>query len=475
MRREIDLLGEGDVPADALYGIHTARAIVNFPLSGHCVHPALIEAFGQVKLAAARTNRALGAWKGDKAKGDAIEQACIEMAKGLLNEHVVVDALQGGAGTSTNMNVNEVLANRALQILGDAPGTYTRVSPVEDINLHQSTNDAYPTALRLAAIMQLKKLDASLTKLVEAFQAKEKQFADVLKIGRTQLQDAVPVTLGREMSAYAEAFGRDRWRLYKSEERLRVVNMGGTAIGTGITAPRAYIFQVADTLREITGIGFARAENLVDATQNEDVFAEVSGLLKTCAANMIKCATDMRLIGSGPEAGIGEVRLPPRQAGSSIMPGKVNPVIPEAMTQAAVRMIGYDQEITWCVGAGNFELNAFAPLIADSLLNGIDLLTNAAKMFRENCLEGLEANVERCRKFIEGSTALATALVPEIGYSKASALAKRAKAEGKSLRQVVLEQGAMTEDRFNELTTPEALMRLGSDDEAPTSEEGEQT
>jgi len=461
-RREKDLLGFLDIPLPVLYGIHTVRAVSNFPLSDRKVHPALIRAYGFVKGAAAQANCAAGAWKDDPVKADAIQAACTEMAQDQLQEHIVVDALQGGAGTSTNMNINEVLANRALQLCGDKLGNYSRISPLDDINLHQSTNDTYPTSLKLAAIVQIRKLEESLSGLVEAFQNKEKEFAHVLKIGRTQLQDAVPVTLGREMAAYAAAFGRDRWRLSKCEERLRVVNLGGTAIGTGLAAPRDYIFRVTEELRALTGIGFARAEDMVENTQNADVFVEVSGFLKACASNLIKCCTDLRLMSSGPDAGFGEILLPEMQAGSSIMPGKVNPVIPEAVTQAAMQVYGLDLQIGMAVAAGNFELNAFMPLIADCLLRGIDLLKKATDMLRDKCVNGLVARVKQCLVHVEGSTSLATALVATLGYEKACAIAKRASAEGKTVRQVVLEGSLMAEEAFDALITPESLLRLGT-------------
>ena len=388
MRLERDLLGEVAVPAAGLHGAHTARALENFPLAGEPVHGELARAFGTVKLACARTNRALGAWAGPEgeAKADAIERACRELADGRLAAEIVVDRLQGGAGTSTNMNVNEVLANRALQILGEAPGSYARVSPLDDLNLHQSTNDTYPTALRLAAITLLHRLEEQVVTLQEAFQQKEQAFAHVVKVGRTQYQDAVLTTLGREMGAYAEALSRDRWRIYKCEERLRVVNLGGTAIGTGFAAPRQYIFRVVDTLRELTSIGFARAENLIEATQNTDVFVEVSGILKAHAMTLLKVCGDLRLLSSGPEAGLGEVRLPQRQAGSSIMPGKVNPVIPEAVSQVALLVAGYDSTIAMAAGLGSLELNAFLPLIADCLLQSLTLLARADEILRRFCV-----------------------------------------------------------------------------------------
>ncbi len=460
-RREEDLLGAMVIARDALYGIHTVRALENFPLAMRPVHPALVMAYGTVKLACASTNRALGAWQDDSAKADAIERACRGMAEGLLTEHIVVDALQGGAGTSTNMNVNEVLANRALELLGEPLGAYHRVSPLADINRHQSTNDTYPTALKLAAIRGVQALEASVLALQGAFQQKEKAFAHVVKVGRTQMQDAVLTTLGREMGAYAEAFSRDRWRIYKCEERLRVVNLGGTAIGTGLGAPRQFIFRVVETLRDLTGIGFARAENLIECTQNADVFVEVSGILKACAASLIKVSTDLRFLSSGPQAGLGDIRLPERQAGSSIMPGKVNPVIPEAATQAAMRVMGHDTVIATACASGNLELNAFLPLIADSLLEAIDLLTRACDILRRHCVEGIEADETACRRHVETSTATVSALLPLIGYDAACAIAREARATGRTIRAVALERGIGAEE-FDALITPEAVCRLGT-------------
>jgi len=459
-RKEHDLLGERDVPADALYGIHTERAIENFPLARRPVNPALIHAYGAVKLACARANHELGWWDDDKAR--AIETACSEMMEGKLDAHIVVDALQGGAGTSTNMNVNEVLANRALQFLGRPLGDYEAVSPLDDLNLHQSTNDTYPTALKVAAIQRLRGLEREVIPLLEEFQRKEKATAHVVKVARTQLQDAVLTTIGREMSAYAEAFARDRWRIYKCEERLRVVNLGGTAIGTGLAAPRRYIFRVSEHLRDVTNLGLARAENLVEATQNTDVFVEVSGILKACASNLLKVATDIRLLSSGPDAGLGEIRIPARQAGSSIMPGKVNPVIPEAVSQAAMMVMAYDQAIAQACSAGNLELNAFLPLIADALLASLDLLANACSIFYRFCVTGIEPNEERCRRNVEGATATVTALVESIGYHTAQEVAAAAQAEGKSVRDVVVERGLLRPEEFDSLISPEMVTRLGS-------------
>lgn len=459
-RIEKDLLGERRLPADALYGVHTDRALENFPLAGRPVNPALIHAFGAVKLACALTNRELGWWQPQKA--EAIGEACREMMAGKLDRHILVDALQGGAGTSTNMNVNEVLANRALELLGHLPGDYAKVSPLDDLNLHQSTNDTYPSALKVAAINLLRVLEREVVALQEEFQVKEKAFAHVVKVGRTQLQDAVLVTLGREMSAYAEAFSRDRWRIYKCEERLRVLNLGGTAVGTGLGAPRQFIFRVTEKLKGITGIGLARAENLFEATQNADVFVEVSGILKACACNLLKISSDLRLLSSGPDAGFGELRLPPRQAGSSIMPGKSNPVIPEAVSQAALVVMGNDQVITMAASLGNLELNAFMPVIADALLSSLNLLANACSMLRRLCVVGLAADEERCRLHVAGATATVTALVEKIGYQVAQELGLAAKAGGVPIGDLAVERGLMSRQQFEEMVAPESVTRLGS-------------
>ena len=460
-RTESDLLGEAPVRADALYGIHTVRALENFHLTGRPVHGELVRAYGTVKLAAALVNRELGVWAADPAKADAIERACREVADGLHDDKVVVERLQGGAGTSTNMNVNEVIANRALELLGEPHGAYGRVSPLDDVNLHQSTNDTFPTALRLAAIRLLHDVEEQVMGLQEAFQVKEKEFAHIVKVGRTQMQDAVLTTLGREMGAYAEALNRDRWRIYKSEERLRVVNLGGTAIGTGFGAPRQYIFRVVDMLRELTSIGFARAENLTETTQNADVFVEVSGILKACAVSLLKICSDLRLLSSGPEAGLGEIHLPARQAGSSIMPGKVNPVIPEAVSQAAMTVMGYDAIIAQAAAAGSLELNPFLPLIAACLLETLLLLERACLMLRRNCVEGITADEAACRRHVDASSAAATALVPEIGYDAACEIAKRAATLGQSVRAAAVDGGYVTGEQFDELLTAESVGRLG--------------
>ena len=462
-RTEQDLLGTREIPADALYGIAAERARENFPLAGRPVQAALIHAYGAVKLAAARTNHALGYLPA--AVYEALQTAAGEMMEGRLDAHIIVDALQGGAGTSTHMNVNEVLANRALVLMGRRPGDYAAVSPSAHVNLHQSTNDTYPTALKIAAIGMLRRLEREVVVLQEAFQAKEREFAGIVKLGRTQLQDAVLTTLGREMAAYGAAVARDRWRIYKCEERLRQVNLGGTAIGTGLGAPRAYIFRVVEHLREITHLGLARAEDLVEATQNADVFVEVSGILKAQAATLLKAATDLRLLSSGPAGGLGEIRLPARQAGSSIMPGKINPVIPEAVSQAALAVMAHDQAITMACALGNLELNAFMPLVADALLDSIGLLTRACAIFASLCVRGIEADAERCRAHADTATAAATALVAAIGYDAAVAAAMGARHAGVGLREYVITRGLLSAEAFDALVAPEAVMRLGSEGE----------
>lgn len=458
-RKERDLLGERDVPANVMWGIHTLRAVENFPLAGRPVAPALIRAYGLVKQACARTNHELGLLPGDKAQ--AIETAAAEMAEGKLDQHVIVDALQGGAGTSLNMNVNEVLANRALQLLGGSLGDYDVVDPLDDVNMHQSTNDTYPTALKVAAIAGLRTLEKAVVELQEAFQAKERELAGVVKVGRTELQDAVLITLGREMGAYAEAFTRDRWRIYKCEERLRVVNLGGTAIGTGLGAPRAYIFRVVDVLRELCGFGVARGENLVDATQNADAFVEVSGILKACASSLWKVSSDLRLLSSGPHTGLGEIRLPERQAGSSIMPGKVNPVIPEAVTQVAMQVMANDMAVSLAVSSGSLELNPFLPLVADALLGSLSLLAAAVTVFSRACVSGIVAHVERCESHVHDGTAALTALVERLGHGACNDLALAVAAGEGPLRDLVVRRGLLSVEEFNQLTSPGRVNQLG--------------
>jgi len=460
-RTETDALGSRQVPSEALWGIHTLRALDNFPLTGRPLHPMLVRALGWVKLAAAQTNRRLGAWSDDAPKAEAIVAACREMAEGGLFEAVVVDGLQGGAGTSANMNVNEVLANRALELLGSTRGAYDRVSPLDDLNRHQSTNDVFPTALRIAALFLLDRLEQNVVVLQEAFQQQEQRWAHVVKVARTELQDAVLITAGRAFGAYAEAINRDRWRISKCHERLRVVNLGGTAVGTGLAAPRRYIFEVTETLRELTGLSLARAENLVDATQNADTFVEVSGILKAHATNLLKICSDLRLLSSGPDAGFAEIQLPQRQAGSSIMPGKVNPVIPEVVSQAAMLVIGNDSALTLACASGNLELNPFLPLVAMTLMDNLELLARADDILCRHCVSGIEVDETRCARQVENSTAAATALLPAIGHERASAIAVLAAQTGSTVRELAQSEAGISGEQFEQLTSATAVCRLG--------------
>ncbi|WP_051070539.1 aspartate ammonia-lyase [Desulfurispora thermophila] len=458
-RMEKDLLGELPVPVAAYYGIHTVRAAQNFAVSGQRVHPALLSALAEVKAAAALANWRCGLLPEKIAM--AIVQAAREVVRGELADQFIVDALQGGAGTSTNMNMNEVLANRAIELLGGSRGDYHLVHPLHHVNLSQSTNDTYPTALRIAAIRLVLDLSEAMAELQSALQEKEAAFAGVLKLGRTEYQDALPVTLGQEFGAFAEAVARDRWRLYKVEERLRQVNLGGTAVGTGLNAPRCYIYHVIEELRRLTGLGLARAENTVDLTQNADVFAEVSGLVKAAAVNLAKICGDLMFLASGPAGGPAEINLPACQAGSSIMPGKVNPVIPEMVTQVSYQIMGADQVIALACASGRLELNAFLPLVAHNLLPGLEILARAVRLLAGKCVAGITANVQRCRQWLEESNVLVTALVPYLGYERASNLARQAGQENKTIRQLVLEQGLLSEEQWAEITRSRELTRPG--------------
>lgn len=458
-RIERDFLGEKAILQAAYYGIHTARGAENFAVSGERVHPELIKALGVVKQAAAEANMSIGVL--DRNIGSAIFQAAQEVAEGKWQEHFIVDIFQGGAGTSTNMNVNEVIANRALELLGADKGDYQKVHPLDHVNLSQSTNDVYPTALRIAAIRLLLPLSEACARLQGALQAKEEEFAGVLKLGRTEMQDAVPMTLGQEFSAWAEAVSRDRWRLYKVEERLRKVNLGGTAIGTGLNAHRKYMYTVIERLRSLTGLGLAREENPIDGTQNADVFVEVSGLVKACAVTIAKLCADLRLLSSGPRGGLGEIQLPQLQAGSSIMPGKVNPVMPEMATQVAYQAIAADTAITLAAQSGQLELNAFMPLIASNLLPTLDSMAKGITLLAERCIIGITADSKRCLEHVENSTALATALAPVLGYEQAAALAKQALAKGQKVSDLLVEERLFTLEEVKNLLQAHQLTRPG--------------
>ncbi len=437
------------MPENALYGIHTARASDNFSISGRPVNFHLIRAIITVKKAAAIAYRDLGLM--EESTANAIIAACDEALSGDADDAFCTDAMQGGAGTSTNMNVNEVIANLALKNLGKPMGDYETVNPLDDVNRGQSTNDVYPTALRIAVIRHVRELSEACAELEESLEHKESTFADVLKLGRTELMDALPITLGQEFGAYAHAIARDRWRIFKVEESLIQVNLGGTAVGTGSNADRNYTYKVVDILRDLTGINLARVEYPMDLTQNNDVFVEVSGLLKALAVNLMKIAGDLRLMNSGPLGGFGEISLKPLQAGSSIMPGKVNPVIPEMTIQAAIKAMGNDLAITTAAACGNLELNAFLPLIADCLLDSFQILNRTVVAFREKCIEPMEANKEACRAHLDHSLALATALAPHIGYDEATAIVQEAGKEPEQIRRLVLEQGLLNESTLNHI------------------------
>lgn len=453
MRNEHDILGKIDIPKDSYTGIHTYRALENFNVSGYKVDEDFIRAYGRVKLACMKTIFEIDSI--EKSKADAILLACEELSDGKLSQYIVVDSLQGGAGTSLNMNINEVIANRALEILGKPKGSYDLISPLDDINKYQSTNDTYPTALKIAAIYKFRALEKSVIALQEALERKEKEFSSIVKIGRTELADAVLTTLGKEFSSYAEAVSRDRWRIYKCEERLRVVNIGGTAIGTGLGAPKKYIFQVIENLRELTDIGLARAENLVENTQNADVFSEVSGILKAHATNLIKISNDLKLLSL-----LGEIELPPVQAGSSIMPGKINPVIAEMVGQIGLKVIGNDVILSHATALGQLELNHNMPLIAFSILESLDLLINTNKIFTQKCIVGIKANEEKLKSQLQSSTATLTALLPKLGYEKLSQVAEKLKESKQSVKEYVLENNLMSEEEFEYLISAENVLSL---------------
>ncbi len=458
-RREHDLLGERDVPADAYYGIHTLRALENFPITGTPIaaYPQLINALACVKQAAALANRELGLL--DPARAGAIVQACEALRAGQLREHFVVDVIQGGAGTSTNMNANEVIANRGLELLGQRRGDYRHLHPLEHVNLSQSTNDVYPTAVKLALRFEIDRLAAAMAALRREFELKAAEFADALKMGRTQLQDAVPMTLGQEFSTYAVMLEEDEQRLREAALLIQEINLGATAIGTGLNAPPEYAAVVCRHLRAISGVEVVTAHNLVEATQDAGAFVQLSGVLKRVAVKLSKTCNDLRLLSSGPRAGLGEINLPPVQAGSSIMPGKVNPVIPEVVNQIAFEVIGNDVTVSFAAEAGQLQLNAFEPVIAHNLLNSLIYLRQGCLTLAERCVRGITANRDKLRRDVEMSIGIVTALNPYIGYENATAVAKEAHATGRSVYELVLAKGLLTRAQLDDLLRPEHLTR----------------
>ena len=456
-RVEHDLLGEREVPEDALYGIQTLRAMENFPITGVPLRefPSLIDALAAVKEAAALANAELGLLPPDVA--EPVARAAREIRGGRHHEHFLVDMIQGGAGTSTNMNANEVIANRALELLGRPRGEYQTVHPNNHVNLSQSTNDVYPTAMKLALHSQIEGLSREMSRLAAAFLAKGDEFSPFIKMGRTQLQDAVPMTLGQEFTAFGRTILEDVQRLGEAQALIREINLGGTAIGTGITAPPGYAESVRAHLSRLTGLTLITAPDLVEATADTGAFVQLSGVLKRCAVKLSKICSDLRLLASGPRAGFNEIDLPAMQPGSSIMPGKVNPVIPEVVNQVCFDIIGGDLTVTMAAEAGQLQLNVFEPVIAFRLLAGISSLTNACAVLRERCIDGITANPDRMRWFVEHSVGIITALVPFIGYETSTEIAREALESGRGVYELVMERKLMTREELDRVLDPDAM------------------
>jgi aspartate ammonia-lyase len=459
VRREKDLLGERDVPAVHYYGIQTQRAAENFPITGIPIaqFPHLIYALAAVKEASAMANRDLGLLPHDIA--DVIIAAARELRGGKLHNEFVVDVIQGGAGTSTNMNANEVIANRALELIGKPRGDYPTIHPNNHVNLSQSTNDVYPTALRIAGIWAIHDFEHTLADLREAFYAKGEEFADIVKMGRTQLQDAVPMTLGQEFRAYAVTLGEDLDRLREAANLVREINMGATAIGTGINTDPRYASLVREKLSDVTALDLVTSPDLVEATQDTGAFVLVSGTLKRVAVKLSKICNDLRLLSSGPRAGLGEINLPPMQPGSSIMPGKVNPVIPEVVNQVCFQVVGNDLTVTMAAEAGQLQLNVFEPVIAFNIFQSVDMLMRACIVLRERCVVGITANRDHIRAMLERSIGVVTALVPWIGYERATALAREAQESNRGVYELVLEKEWLSREELDRILSPDAMTR----------------
>ncbi|WP_197482147.1 aspartate ammonia-lyase [Oceanobacillus sp. Castelsardo] len=458
-RMEKDFLGTKEVPTEVYYGVQTIRAVENFPITGYRIHENLITAMAIVKKAAALAN--MDVKRLDSAVGKAIAKAADEMMKGKWHDQIIVDPIQGGAGTSINMNINEVLANRALELMGKEKGDYSYCSPNTHVNMSQSTNDAVPSAIHLAVLQLLEKLLATMEHMHSVFQLKAKEFDPIIKMGRTHLQDAVPIRLGQEFAAYSRVVERDIKRIKQSRQHLYELNMGATAVGTGLNADPRYIKLVVSYIADISGLPVVGAEHLVDATQNTDSYTEVSSALKVCMTNMSKIANDLRLMASGPRAGLGEIRLPARQPGSSIMPGKVNPVIPEVINQVAFQVIGNDHTISLASEAGQLELNVMGPVLVFNLLQSITMMNNAFDTFTDNCLKGIEANEERLQAYVEKSAGLITAVNPHIGYEQASRIAHEAIQSGTPIRELCLKSGVLTEEELNLILNPDEMTHPG--------------
>jgi aspartate ammonia-lyase len=447
IRIEKDFLGEKEIPANVYYGIQTLRAVENFPITGYRIHEELIKALAMVKKAAAKAN--METTRLYSGLGDVICKAADEMIEGKWNDQFVVDPIQGGAGTSMNMNANEVIANRALELLGREKGDYFYLSPNNHVNMSQSTNDVFPTAIHISTLKLLEKLLVTIQDMHKVLKSKALQFEKVIKMGRTHLQDAVPIRLGQEFEAYSRVLERDINRIKQSQIHLYEVNMGATAVGTGLNAEPKYIKSVVKHLAEISGLPLVNAEHLVDATQNTDAYTEVSAALKVCMMNMSKVANDLRLMASGPRAGLVEIRLPARQPGSSIMPGKVNPVMPELINQIAFQVIGNDNTICLASEAGQFELNVMEPVLVFNLLQSISIMNNGFRVFTDHCLAGIEANEERLKENVEKSVGIITAVNPHLGYEAAARIAREATLTGKSVRELCLKYDVLTEEELD--------------------------
>ena len=458
-RVEKDSIGTKDVPEGVYYGVQSLRAAENFHITGLSIHPEIINSLAYIKKAAAITNCEVGII--DKKIANAIVKACDEILEGKFHKDFIVDPIQGGAGTSLNMNANEVIANRAIELLGGQKGDYSIVNPNDHVNCSQSTNDVIPTAGKMTSLRLLKNLKKELRRLYEALSKKADEFDHVIKMGRTQMQDAVPIRLGQEFKAYSVAVMRDINRMDKAMDEMRTLNMGGTAVGTGINADEAYLKRIVPNLVEISGMDFVQAFDLIDATQNLDPFVAVSGAIKACAVTLSKIANDFRLMSSGPRAGFGEINLPAKQNGSSIMPGKVNPVIPEVVNQVAFNVIGNDVTITMAAEAGQLELNAFEPIVFYCMFQSIDTMAYAVQTFVDNCVSGITANETRCRYLVENSVGVITAICPHVGYQKAADIAKQAIKTGESVRDLILKEGLLTEDELNEIMDPVNMTEPG--------------
>lgn len=452
IRIEKDFLGEKEVPSVAYYGVQTLRAVENFPITGYRIHPSLITAMAIVKKAAALANMDTGYLAKDI--GQEIAEAAQEIVDGKFHDQFIVDPIQGGAGTSINMNTNEVIANRALERMGYKKGEYAKISPNTHVNMAQSTNDAFPTGIHIATLMMLEELLITMEELHAAFRTKAKEFDHVIKMGRTHLQDAVPIRLGQEFEAYSRVLARDIKRIKQSRQHLYEVNMGATAVGTGLNANPKYIEQVVKHLRTFSGFPLVGAEHLVDATQNTDAYTEVSAALKVCMMNMSKIANDLRIMASGPRVGLAEIQLPARQPGSSIMPGKVNPVMAEVINQVAFQVIGNDHTICLASEAGQLELNVMEPVLVFNLIQSISIMNNGFRVFREYCIKGITANEELLKQYVEKSVGIITAVNPHIGYEAASRIAREAIETGKSVRELCLEHGVLTEEELDIILDP---------------------